>query len=338
MRYTFVMAFEPSTGILLVNTGTPDAPTREAVVRYLRCFLTDRRIVNIPPFIWIPLLHGIILRVRPEKTVRIYRRIWTPEGSPYTLHSQALEQELARAFVEKGNADVLVRLAHRYGNPSMETELRDFQQRGFERLVVLPLYPQQALPTTHSVHDELTRLLALMKYEPEISFVWDYYDDPRWIQAVADSIRPHLSTDITALSSKSHLLFSFHSEPLRDVRSGDPYREQVEGSVRAIADVLGLSAEDYSLVYQSRFDDAQRWLGPFLHHEASKLKSQGVTNLRVVCPGFAVDCTETLYDIEVQLRLELAGDLPGGHFDYIPCLNETPAHAHALMSIIEKQL
>jgi ferrochelatase len=328
------MASEPSTGILLVNTGTPDAPTKEAVVRYLRRFLVDRRIVNLPPLIWKPILNGIVLRVRPEKTVRIYRHIWTPEGSPYTLHSQKLEQALARAFEAKGNTDVLVRMAHRYGNPSMESELRNFQQRGCKRLVILPLYPQQAFPTTHSVHDELMRLLALLHYEPELSFIWDYFDDPDWIQAVADSIRPHLPAEL----SRTHLLFSFHSEPLKDVRDGDPYREQVEKSVLAIADALNLPRDNFTWVYQSQFDDAQRWLGPFLHHQAAKLRAQGVDDLRIVCPGFAVDCTETLYDIEVQLRCELTGDFPDKCFDYIPCLNEGPTHVKALVGIIEQHL
>jgi ferrochelatase len=327
----------PFIGILLVNTGTPDAPTREAVVRYLRGFLMDRRIVNIPPLLWKPILNGIILRVRPEKTVRIYRHIWTPEGSPYILHSQALEQALERAFESREDATVLVRMAHRYGNPSMESELRNFQQRGCERLVVLPLYPQQAFPTTDSVHDELARLLSLLSYEPELSFIRHYHDDPGWIRAMADSIRPHLSTEPSPLS-QSHLLFSFHSEPLKDVRRGDPYREQVEQSARAIAAALELPENAYSWVYQSQFDDTQRWLGPFLHRQAARLKAQGVDELRVVCPGFAIDCTETLYDIEVQLRLELAGDFPGERFGYIPCLNESPAHVQALKALIERHL
>jgi ferrochelatase len=328
------MSSQASIGILLVNTGTPDAPTREAVVRYLRCFLTDRRIVNIPPFLWKPLLNGIILRVRPEKTVRIYRHIWTPDGSPYTLHSQALERALTEACRARGAGEAAVRVTHRYGNPSMEEGLRGFQQQGCTRLIVLPLYPQQAFPTTHSVHDELTRLLPALGYQPQLSFIWDYFDDPGWTEAVVDSIRPHLPAD----PSRSHLLFSFHSEPLKDKRSGDPYSEQVRQSVRVIGQALGLPEGSYSYAYQSQFDDAQRWLGPFLHHKAAQLKSEGVDDLRVVCPGFAIDCTETLYDIEVQLRLDVGGDFPGGRFDYIPCLNASPAHVQALMGIIEKRL
>jgi ferrochelatase len=328
------MASKPSIGILLVNTGTPDAPTKDAVVRYLRRFLMDRRIVNLSPLLWKPILNGIVLRVRPAKTVRIYQRIWTSDGSPYTLHSLALEEALSCAFAQNGHDEVSVRLAHRYGNPSMEAALRAFQQEGFERLVVLPLYPQQAHPTTHSVYDELLRLQALLRYSPALDFIWDYFDDADWMRAVADSIRPKLPSD----TSKTHLLFSFHSEPLRDVRNGDPYPQQVEKGVREIAALLGLSEGGFCWAYQSQFDDTQRWQGPFLRDRIDELKAQGVEYLRVACPGFAVDCTETLYDIEIQLRAELKWDFPDERFDYIPCLNEAPAHVQALMGIIERRL
>jgi ferrochelatase len=328
------MSLEPSVGILLVNTGTPDAPTREAVVRYLRGFLMDRRIVNIPPLFWKPVLNGIILRVRPEKTVRIYRSIWTPTGSPYTLHSCALEQALAQTLNTEGHDDILVRMAHRYGNPSMESALHDFQQRKVTHMVVLPLYPQQAFPTTYSVHDELMRQLSQLHYEPRLTFIWDYFDNAAWIQAVADSIRPHIPQD----SSQSHLLFSFHSEPLKDVRDNDPYAHQVEQSVLAIGAACGLARENFSWAYQSQFDDTRRWLGPFLSKKIDELKKRKVRDLQVVCPGFAVDCTETLYDINKQLRAELSWDFPAEHFDYIPCLNEAPAHAQALAKIIKHHL
>jgi ferrochelatase len=266
--------------------------------------------------------------------VSIYQRIWTPEGSPYLLHSEALERSLARSFAEKGDARVLVRMAHRYGSPSMADGLCEFQQQGIGRVVVLPLYPQQAFPTTHSVHDELMRLLPRLSYSPDVSFVWDYFDDPAWLHALADSIRPHLPQG----PSKAHLLLSFHSVPLKDVRRGDPYPRQVEECARAVAGILGLPEGSFSVAYQSQFDDTQRWLGPFLHERIEELKAQGVEDLRIVCPGFSVDCTETLYDIERRLRFDLEGDFPDGHFDYIPCLNESAAHADALRGIIEARL
>jgi ferrochelatase len=328
---------ESSVGILLVNTGTPDAPTRDAVVRYLRRFLSDRRIVDLHPLLWKPILNGIVLRVRPQKTVKMYRYVRTPQGSPYMLHSEAIAQGLEQAFAEKGIVRVSVCAAHRYGNPSMEYVLRDFRQQGVERLVILPLYPQQAFPTTHSVHDELLRLLALLQYNPDMDFIWDYFDDEGWMQAVADSIRPHLASD-AAEASKTHLLFSFHSELRKDLRAGDPYARQVETGVQRIAAALNLPENRFSLAYQSRFGAARRWLGPFLHPHIEQLKAQGIERLCVVCPGFAVDCTETLYEIDLRLRTELQRDFPGERFDYIPCLNESPAHIRALMHIIERYL
>jgi ferrochelatase len=321
-------------GILLVNTGTPDAPTKEAVVRYLRRFLMDPRIVGIPSFIWKPILNGIVLRVRPVKTVGIYQRIWTPTGSPYTLHSQALERAVAQEFATRGNDGALVRMAHRYGNPSMEAELRNFKQRGIERVVMLPLYPQQAFATTASVHDELDRQLTALDYHPHLTFIEDYHTQPSWIQAVAESVRPHL----TAKGTQPHLLFSFHSEPLKDVRNGDPYKQQVEESVAAIAACLGLVEDSFSWAYQSRFDDAQRWLGPFLPQKISALKAQGIKDLLIVCPGFAVDCTETLYDIAIKLACELSNEGHSLPFTYLPCLNGSPSHARALADAIEKRL
>jgi ferrochelatase len=321
-------------GILLVNTGTPDAPTKEAVVRYLRRFLMDPRIVSIPPLIWKPILNGIVLRVRPAKTVGIYQRIWTPTGSPYTLHSQALERAVAQEFAARGNDGALARMAHRYGNPSIQAELRNFKQRGIERVVVLPLYPQQAFATTASVHDELDRQLTALDYHPQLTFIEDYHTQPSWIQAVAESVRPHLTVEGT----QPHLLFSFHSEPLKDVRNGDPYKQQVEESVATIAACLGLPEGSFSWAYQSRFDDAQRWLGPFLPQKIFALKGQGVKNLLIVCPGFAVDCTETLYDIAIKLAYELSNEGHSLPFTYLPCLNGSPSHARALTDVIQKRL
>jgi ferrochelatase len=350
-----------SVGIVLVNTGTPDAPTREAVTRYLRGFLLDRRIVNIPPLIWKPILYGVILKERPKITTGIYRRIWTPEGSPYTLHMQALGDALAHIFASKGHENLLVRVAHRYGNPSMEATLQDLQQQGVSRIVILPLYPQQAFPTTGSVHDELLRQLSRLKYAPEITFIWDYYQEPAWIQAVAASVRPYL----TAAPSERHVLFSFHSEPLRDGRKGDPYQSQVEETVASITAELGLSEGAYSIAYQSRFHDTQRWLGPFLPEKLVELKTQGVGGIHIVCPGFAVDCTETLYDLEIKLKRDLQRDTSATHcataeqdgdvdtanadtadapdeildpFTYIPCLNASSAHVDALAQVIKKYL
>ncbi|MDR3052818.1 MAG: ferrochelatase [Coriobacteriales bacterium] len=327
-------------GVLLVNTGTPDAPTKEAVQRYLKGFLGDRRIVNIPPLIWRPILNSFVLHARPRKTLAIYQSIWTEQGSPYTLHSQALERAITQQLTEQGHDGKVVRMAHRYGNPSMRDGLAEFQQLGIEQVMVVPLYPQEAFATTGSAHDELKRQLAALDYHPSLSFVQNYFDDAAYLSAVVEHIRPRLCP--TQPGSK--LVFSFHSIPLKDRRNGDPYQEQVIATTQKLADLLQLPAGSWSVAYQSRFDDAQRWLGPYLADEAKRFVDEGVTDLYVYCPGFAVDCTETLYDIEQKVRGELeryahkqAGCV-AFRLHYIPALNDALAHAQALVQVITQAL
>ncbi len=248
-----------------------------------------------------------------------------------TLRVEAAVAAVREVFAGDEASGVDIRMAHRYGNPSMGTCLADFQQRGIEHVIVLPLYPQRAFATTDSVHDELTRQLTRLQYRTSIDFVWDYYQEPLWVEAVADSIRPLLAAE-----PDTHLLFSFHSVPLKDLRHGDAYKQQVEASVAAIAEVLGLADDSFSLAFQSRFDDAQRWLGPFIHHHAHKLLESSTVPIRVVCPGFAVDCIETLYDIQTALFGKLKHQHPSAEdrLSYLPCLNDSPLHIQALEHII----
>jgi ferrochelatase len=337
------------TAVLLVNTGTPDAPTKAAVKPYLKGFLSDRRIVNLPPLIWKPILNGIVLRARPHKTVAIYQSIWTAQGSPYMLYSQALEQGINAKFASRSGNKPFLRLVHRYGNPTMALGLAQCQEQGIKRVVVIPLYPQEAFATTGSVQDELDRQLAKLDYHPEVDFVQNYYDAPEYLGAVVEHLRAYLTQkgergqkDSPRPSKK--LLFSYHSIPLKDKRHGDPYEEQVIETSQKVATQLGLEEGEWDIVYQSRFDDQQKWLGPFLADEAKRLIECGVTELTVFCPGFAADCTETLYDIEQKLRNELAdyarkqGSAAPFVLRYIPALNDSPVHVTALSHIIEKYL
>jgi len=369
-----MMAFSrhDKTGIMLVNTGTPDAPTKDAVVPYLRRFLMDRRIVDIPPFFWKPILNWFVLRVRPAKTVAIYKRIWTDAGSPYTLYSEALERALAKRTLApvpetSSESDVSVsaassaptvstlsacapaedapslqgchiRMAQRYGNPSIESAIRDFKHRGIEKLVVLPLYPQEALATTASVHDELLIQLGKQDFHPMLHFIQNYYDNDAYSAAVAESIRPHLEQKDPA---DTHLVFSFHSIPLKDRRRGDPYPEQVKASTTAIAAGLGLADDAWSFAYQSRYDDAQRWLGPFLDRHVEELLLAGTRNFVIACPGFAVDCTETLYDIDYNFRTEIRAFAKANgiapetlSISCVPCLNDSQAHVAVLEQVL----
>jgi ferrochelatase len=229
-------------------------------------------------------------------------------------------------------------MAQRYGNPSIESAIRDFKHREIEKLFVLPLYPQEALATTASVHDELLIQLGTQDFHPMLHFIQNYYDSDAYIAAVAESIRPHLEQKDP---TDTHLIFSFHSIPLKDRRRGDPYPEQVKASTTALAARLGLADDAWSFAYQSRYDDAQRWLGPFLDQHAEKLLLAGVRNLVIACPGFAIDCTETLYDIDYNFRAEIRafakanGIAPESlNISCIPCLNDSRAQVDALEQVL----
>jgi ferrochelatase len=342
-------------GVLLINTGTPDSPAVGDVRAYLTRFLSDRRIVNLPPLLWKPILHGIVLRARPRKTVRIYQHIWTPEGSPYQLFSNSIEQKLQLALdagqgqgPQPGSERLLVRMAHTYGNPSVGAALAEFKALGIEQLLVLPLYPQQSKAPTGGAVDELLRQFDALGYQPAYHVVEDYYRSPAYLDAIATSVRQ-------AAASSAQLIFSFHSIPLKDERNGDPYREQVQWTARQVAQRLGLADESWQVAYQSRFEDAQRWAGPFLPQACDRLLADGCRDIAIICPGFAVDCTETLYDLEVKMRGRVdqlarahgllpaaaAQVLPGPgeyRFTYIPALNDTPEQIHLLEQVILQHL
>jgi ferrochelatase len=327
------------TGYLLINTGTPAAPTRRAVQRYLARFLADRRIVNLPHWLWLPILHGIVLRARPHKTVGIYQRIWTPQGSPYTLHSQAIEHALG-LVLPSGE----VRMAHTYGSPSVKEALAGFAAAGIADIVVLPLYPQEAKAPTGGALDELERALAATAYTPQVNIIANYYQNTLYLEALTRHIAAYFSAAKAAAHPGAHLIFSFHSIPLKDERNGDPYREQARWTVAQLAERLELAPGSWSMAYQSRFDDAQRWAGPFLQREVTRLLKAGARQLYVVCPGFAVDCTETLYDVDVKTRahfdaevVRLGLDAAEYGFTYIPAMNEDPAHIDALADVLTKR-
>jgi len=327
------------TGILLVNTGTPDAPTKEAVKPYLARFLSDRRIVNIPPLLWKPVLHAFVLNARPRKTVEIYQRIWTPRGSPYTLWSQSIERKLQERLDADKTVDARVRMAHRYGNPSMAAALEAFMLQGITHVTVLPLYPQRAFATTSSVHDELDRVLAALDYHPTLTFIEDYHNDPAYLDAVARTLLPY----VDGKQHSAHLILSYHSVPKKDLRNGDHYQSQVLATTLGLLALDGLNKMRKTVAYQSRFDDAQRWLGPFLHDELAELLDKGERDFIIISPVFAVDCTETLNDICHNARNHLFNHaqqrgIPAENitFTYVPALNDSDAHIEVLRGLIQK--
>lgn len=311
-----------NTALLLVNLGTPDAPTASAVRRFLAEFLHDHRVVTLTRWLWCPLLHFVILPLRSPKVAKKYAQIWMDEGSPlavYTRRLAAATQGVMPAW--------RVRHAMRYGAPSIEMVLRELRTEGVERVIVLPLYPQYSTSTTATVADAL----AKQDHGLQVSMIDDYATTPDWVAGVADSIRSHRAQH----GAGQHLLFSFHGLPQRFADNGDPYPQQCEASAAAIASHLGLATDEWTLSYQSRFG-RERWLGPATDATLDALASQGIKTVDVICPGFAVDCLETLEEVAIMLAEQFAGH--GGKLRYIPCLNDSAAHANALASIAQRAL
>jgi len=318
-------------GVLLVNLGTPDAPTPEAIRRYLREFLSDRRVVDLPRALWLPLLHGVILPLRPRKLVPQYARIWRPDGSPLLAITREQRQALA-AQLEADGGGTLVVEAMRYGQPSIRTGLAELQRAGATRVIVLPLYPQYSETTTESAFDAVAAALYALGWQPELRVVRDYHDDARYIDALAQSVREHQAEHGRA----DRLLMSFHGIPQRYVDRGDPYGTQCEATARRLAAALELRDFDWQLAYQSRVGGAA-WLGPYTDVVIRQLAHEGVRTLDVICPGFSVDCLETLDEIAIRYR-ELFVAAGGQALRYVPALNARPAHIDALAGLVRAQL
>src|SRR5436190_14381691 len=313
------------TGAVPVNLGTPSAPTPGAVRRYLVEFLSDPRVVDAPRWFWIPLLRGAIAPIRSLRSARAYRKVWMTEGSPLKVLSERLVRrvghELAGSGIESG-------LAMRYGEPSLRTALG--RLGALSRLVVLPLYPQYSGTTTASVFDAVAEAFRAHPRLPELRFVPDYHDEPAYIEALAGSVREHQATH----GAPDHLLCSFHGLPERYVRNGDPYAGQCVRTAEALAARLDLGAAAWSLAFQSRVG-RERWLGPDTEDRLRELARAGARRVAVICPGFAVDCLETLEEIAIR-GAECFLAAGGERLDYIPALNDGPAHAALLAALIRR--
>lgn len=308
--------------MVLVNLGTPEAPTPDAVRRYLGEFLSDRRVVQIPALLWKPLLHWLILPRRAPAVAQKYASIWMDGGSPLAVHTRRLAEA-----VQQRLPGVRVEHAMRYQTPSLDAALRRLQAEGVQSILVLPLYPQYSTTTTASVADVVDRQTGT-----SIRMLHDYHVDPDWVEAVADSIRLHWQTH----GRGERLLFSFHGIPQRLVDAGDPYARQCEAGTAAIAQALGIGRDEILLTYQSRFG-RERWLQPYTLPTIEGLGRAGITRIDVACPGFAVDCLETLEEI-AMLNAEHFQAAGGEQLRYIPCLNSAPGHADAMAAIIRREL
>lgn len=319
----------PNTcGVLLVNLGTPVAPTASALRRFLAEFLADPRVVELPRVLWFPILYGVILPFRAPRSAAAYREVWTEQGSPLRVLSEQLVEKVSSRLA--GCADVA--LAMRYGQPSVAAQMRAMRDRGVRKLLVLPMYPQYSGTTTASVFDAVMAELSGWRYWPELRLVNDYFAEQHWVDAVAEKIRAHRA----AQPQPGHLLFSFHGIPQRCVDRGDPYADQCEVSARAIAARLGLADDAWTLSYQSRLGKAQ-WLTPYTDKTVRELAQRGIRHLDVVCPGFAVDCLETLEEIAMENQ-EYFQEAGGEALRYIPALNDDDAHADAMVALIERHV
>jgi len=312
------------TAVLLSNLGTPDSLDRAAVKRFLKQFLSDRRVVEMPRLPWWLILNGIILPIRSGKTLQAYQRIWTDEGSPlmaYSLRQQsALQQKLGSA--------VPVALAMRYGKPSFKTVVDKLIQSGLERLIVLPLYPQNSATTTATTFYHLAHTLAATRHLPSIHFIDSYYQHPVYIEALANSVQAHWKN----FAQQNHLLMSFHGLPQVNVDRGDPYYDQCQKTANLLADQLGLGESHWSLCFQSRFGK-QAWLKPYTSEVLRDLAVNGSKAVDIICPGFSADCLETLDEIEIEYH-DLFMQQGGEQFNYIAALNDDDMHIEMMRTLL----
>jgi ferrochelatase len=328
----------PRIGILLVNLGTPDAPTPRAVRRYLAEFLADPRVVEIPSFLWLPILHGFILRTRPAKSAQRYASIWTKDGSPLLLHSLK-QHSLVRGLLSQRLKAlglppdmIAIELAMRYGSPDIPGALEKLHAAGCDRILVVPLYPQYAASTTASALDAVYAHAQKMRRMPALRSIASFHDDPAYIKALAQSI----NDDWVKHGRPDHLVLSFHGLPRRTLELGDPYHCQCQKTARLLAHELGLDARQWVVAFQSRFG-AARWLEPYTADTLAELGKQGKTRVDVACPGFVADCLETLEEIGIESRTKFVA-AGGKDLHPIPCLNENPLWIAALADLVMRNL
>ncbi|EPK7357901.1 ferrochelatase [Kluyvera ascorbata] len=302
-------------GILLVNLGTPDAPTPGAIKRYLLQFLSDRRVVDTPRLLWWPLLRGVILPIRAPRVAKLYQSVWMEEGSPLMVYSRRQQRALAARL-----PDVPVVLGMSYGTPSLQSAVDELLAQGVDQLIVLPLYPQYSCSTVAAVWDELARILATKRAIPSVSLIRDYATNHDYIQALAASARASFERH----GEPEVLLLSYHGIPQRYANEGDDYPQRCRDTTRELVSALGISPDRVMMTYQSRFG-REPWLTPYTDETLKMLGEKGVKHIQVMCPGFSADCLETLEEIAVQNR-EVFLEAGGQKYEYIPALNDDDAH------------
>lgn len=317
-------------GVLLVNLGTPDSPSKSDVRRYLKEFLWDPRVVEVARPIWWLVLNGVILNTRPKRSAAAYAKVWTDEGSPLLVISRRQRNALQKALETQLDAPVHVALAMRYGNPSIAFGLDELRKAGARKVIVLPLYPQYSATTTASIFDAVTAELRNWRWLPELRFVNHYHDDPAYIAALADSVRRFQAEH----GVPDRLMLSFHGIPKEYFLKGDPYYCECLKTGRLLAETLGLDDERWVLSFQSRLGPKD-WLKPYTDETLRRLGDEGVGKVQVMCPGFSADCLETLEEIAMENR-DTFMEAGGKEYDYIPCLNDDEAHIGMLAGLVAR--
>ena len=324
----------PSTAVVLVNLGTPEAPTAPALRRYLKEFLSDPRVVEIPKAIWWLILNGIILNIRPKKSAAKYASVWLPEGSPLRVHTER-QTKLLKGFLGERGHHLTVTSAMRYGAPSIRSVLDRLKADGASRILLVPMYPQYAASTTATAVDEACQWLLHLRNQPELRFVRNFHDDEGYLSALEQSVRKHWQAN-GGLGANDRLLISFHGLPRRSLDLGDPYFCEARKTGRLLAERLNLLPEQFSICFQSRFGKAE-WLQPYTAPTLHEWGQQGIRRVDVICPGFVADCLETLEEIAQEGRDDFLA-AGGKEYHYIPALNENNDWLLALTAIVERHL
>lgn len=324
--------FHQKTGILLTNLGSPDAPTTSSVRTYLNEFLSDRRIVEIPRLIWMMILHGIILRIRPKRSAKLYQSIWTENGSPLTHITRLQRDKLSALLKQQGYENTEVVMSMRYGNPSIKSGLEELREKGFTRIVVLPLYPQYSSPTTGSTFDAIANVLREWRWVPELHFINGYHKNSAYIDSLANSI----SEDLAKNGMPQKLVFSYHGMPKLFLDNGDPYHCLCLQTTRLVVEKLGLDKDKVISTFQSRFGKAE-WLKPYTDETLKGFPEQGIKDIAIISPAFSADCLETLEEIESENR-EIFEHAGGEKYRYIAALNDRDDHIKAMLDILKQNL
>jgi len=315
-------------GVIISNLGTPNSTSTKDLRKYLNQFLMDKRVIDLPRILWVPLLKLIILNIRPRKSAKLYRAIWTKDGSPLLIFSKSIVKKLSGILDKK----ITVVLGMRYGSPSIEEAMNSLREKKISKIVVLPLYPQAGSPTTSSTFDTIADYLKNISWMPNLRFISGYHDHDGYINALVKSI----NTSFNNYGKPNKLIFSFHGMPLRYLKNGDPYYCFCHKTARLVAEKLNLNEKSYDIAFQSRFG-SDKWLEPYIDKLLIDEANRGTKHIQVISPGFAVDCLETLEEISIQYH-ELFIQNGGEKFEYIPCLNDGDDQINLLQSIINNSL